>query len=158
MRLSTQGSYALEAALAIALQPSASRISVRAVSSLTGLSDGYLGQIFNKLRVGRIITSARGNRGGYCLARASDQITIGDVLRASEGSLAPVRCTETGAAPCGRKEFCLTRPVWAALETTISQFVDQLTLADLALLCRNQASGDAQDPAVCAGRPGGGCL
>ncbi len=131
MRLSTKGTYALEAALAMALQPLGQRLSVRSISEQTGLPDGYLEQIFTLLRRGKIIQGARGSHGGYALARDPATITVGDILRAGEGSLAPVRCTETANA-CDRRTDCLTWPVWSALDTTIADFVDNITLADLA--------------------------
>jgi Rrf2 family protein len=132
VRFSTKGIYALEAALAMALQPDGARLSVRVIGARTGLSDSYLEQIFTLLKNGRIIRGSRGSRGGYELAADPSTITVGDILRAGEGSLAPVRCTEPGSTACIRQNDCLTRPVWSSLEKTISGFVDQITLADLA--------------------------
>jgi Rrf2 family protein len=131
MRISTRGVYALEAMLAISLQPSADKISVRTISDQTGLSDSYLEQIITLLKRAGLVISTRGNRGGYNLARPTGQITVGDVLRAAEGSLSPVFCTIEGTESCERYDTCLTRPIWLALGSEINEFVDHLTLADL---------------------------
>lgn len=131
MRLSTRGLYALEAVLAIALQPDEERMSIRTISETTRISDHYLEQIFTLLKRGKVIKSLRGNQGGYTLARQPDKLTVGDVLRATEGPLTPVRCTSAADGCCDRAGKCLTRPVWAALENRINQFVDRISIADL---------------------------
>ena len=131
MRLSTRGLYALEAVLAIALQPDAERMSIRTISATTQISDHYLEQIFTLLKRGKIIKSLRGNQGGYTLAKQPGNLTVGDVLRATEGPLSPVRCTSSADAGCDRAGVCLTRPVWSTLESRINQFVDRISIADL---------------------------
>lgn len=132
MRLSTKGVYALEAVLAIALQPPDSLVSVREISKITGQSDRYLEQIFSLLKKNGIIRGKRGNQGGYHLASPIDKLTCGQVLRAAEGSLEPVFCVGQGKqASCDKLDNCLTRPVWKTIGEEISQVVDSVTLADL---------------------------
>ncbi len=131
MRISTRGIYALEAMLAISLQDPDERISVRQISALTGLSDSYLEQIFALLKQAGLVISNRGNRGGYYLARPGSQISVGDVLRAAEGSLHPVHCLPEGPDSCDRFDSCLTRPLWLTLDKEINHFVNSISLAEL---------------------------
>jgi Rrf2 family protein len=131
MRISTRGVYALEAMLALGSQPEGERVSIRQISEKTGLSDSYLEQIFALLKRGGLLVSLRGNRGGYYLARPATAITVGDIVRAAEGSLNPVTCTDPSAPGCDRYKDCLSRPVWNLMEQEIASFVDQITLHDL---------------------------
>lgn len=131
MRISTRGVYALEALLALASYPADERLSIREISEQTGLSDSYLEQIFALLKKAGLLVSARGNRGGYFLSRPSESITAGEIIRAAEGSLSPVSCTQNGQIHCDRYHTCLTRPVWATMEKEIDDFVENLTLKEL---------------------------
>jgi Rrf2 family protein len=131
MRISTRGVYALEAMLALGSQPAGERVSIRQISEQTGLSDSYLEQIFALLKRGGLLVSLRGNHGGYYLARPASTITVGDIVRAAEGSLTPVNCADPSAHGCERYRDCLSRPVWSLMEQEIAKFVDEITLEDL---------------------------
>ncbi len=131
MRISTRGVYALEALLALASHTTDERLSIREISSQTGLSDSYLEQIFALLKKSGLLISTRGNRGGYFLSRPAESITVGEVIRAAEGSLRPVTCSREGLSHCDRYEICLTRPVWSAMEQEIDTFLEQLNLKEL---------------------------
>lgn len=133
MRLSTKGIYALEATVALAMQMPGQTMSVHAVSGLTGVSERYLEQIFARLKKANIISSARGKQGGYRLKRSACNITCGDVLRAAEGSLTPVNCTDpaSGTGKCRKLLNCPTRPVWQMMEDEINDFVNKISLSDL---------------------------
>ncbi len=131
MRISTRGVYALEAMLALGSPETGERVSIRQISEQTGLSDSYLEQIFALLKKAGLLTSTRGNRGGYFLSRPPARISVGDIVRAAEGSLSPVACTADDDRNCDRYQGCLTRPVWAMMDQEISDFVDQINLADL---------------------------
>lgn len=130
MRISTRGSYALEAVMAIALYPAEQTISIREISERTQISDNYLEQIFSLLRKNKIISSSRGAYGGYQLARPAGQILVGDVLRATEKSIYPVMCVE-GDITCGKSAHCVTINAWRKLYGAISGTVDAITIADI---------------------------
>lgn len=130
MRISTRGSYALEAVIAIALFPENQTISIREISERTQISDNYLEQIFSLLRKNKIISSSRGAYGGYQLARSAAKITVGDVLRATEKSISPVLCAEDGLT-CNKSTHCVTRNVWRKLYDAITVTVDTVSVADL---------------------------
>ena len=80
---------------------------------------------------GGLLEGVRGKGGGYRLTRPAEQVTVGNILRLTEDSLAPVACLDAGAAPCPRAAACRTLPMWKRLDTLINNFFDGVTLADL---------------------------
>ena len=129
MRISTRGQYSLEALVFLASLPPGEFASTRAISEATGISDGYLEQLFIGLKKQGIIQGIRGARGGYLIGRTADAITAGDVLRAVEGTLEPVACLSAGTCPS--EASCVTRHTWSHLYREICDFVDSITLSDL---------------------------
>jgi Rrf2 family protein len=130
MRISTKGSYALEAMLAIALHADKRSLSIREISDMTDISDKYLEQIFLLLKNDRLIIGTRGIGGGYVLSRAAGEITVGQILRATENSFSPVACIDNDKL-CERSGNCVTRDIWNRLNNAISDRVDHMTLDDL---------------------------
>jgi Rrf2 family protein len=129
MRISTRGRYSLEALLFLALQPADALHNTRVIAGQTGISEGYLEQLFISLRQKGLIVAIRGAQGGYRLGKNAAEISIGDILRVSEGSLEPVGCLAN--EPCGREGECASRLTWARLYTAITECADSITLADL---------------------------
>lgn len=74
-----------------------------------------------------ILAASRGFQGGYRLAQAPDRCTVGDVLRVTEGSIAPVACLDRDPALCSRSEDCITLPVWQGLRRVIDEYLDGIT-------------------------------
>ena len=144
MRLSTKGQYALEAMVTIALANSDALLSIHAISQKTGVSEPYLEQIIVLLRKDGLVDSVRGTQGGYRLARTAEQITVGEVLRSGEGSMAPVRCIENGSEDCPTYEACMTRFLWQDMADAISSIIDRQTLADIVKIWRRER----QDPVL----------
>jgi Rrf2 family protein len=130
MRISTKGRYSLEALLYMALLPDGEYSSTREIAEKTGLSDGYLEQLFIPLRKQGIVRGIRGPQGGYLPGKALDQIKVGDILRAVEGALEPVDCVNSKDCPMAGE--CLSRNTWAELYREINECVDAITLSDLA--------------------------
>lgn len=139
MRISTKGRYSLEALLYMAVHSTES-LSVKTIAGATGISDGYLEQLFIPLRKAGIIRGRRGPRGGYCLSREREKITAGDILRTMEGVLKPTDCVsaDTQSEDCVKSKTCplsascATRKIWVKLYREINGCVDSITLADLA--------------------------
>jgi Rrf2 family protein len=131
MRISTKGRYSLEALLYMALLPKGEYTSTRSISENTGISDGYLEQLFIPMRKAGIVQGIRGPLGGYLPGREIDRITVGEVLRAVEGPLEPVNCV-VDSEPCPLSSDCISRHTWAELYQAINECVDAITLADLA--------------------------
>jgi Rrf2 family protein len=130
MRISTKGRYSLEALLYMALLPQGEFASTRAIAEDTGISDGYLEQLFIPLRKAGLIQGIRGPLGGYLPGRDLEEITVGDVLRAVEGSLEPVDCINSRVCPI--EEQCRSQHTWRELYREISDCVDSISLTDLA--------------------------
>ena len=78
-----------------------------------------------------VLKSVRGVSGGYLLARPADEITVGDILRATEGSWAPVACVED-SEHCGRSGGCSAREFWIGLDRAIESYADSVKLSTLA--------------------------
>ena len=126
MMISTKGRYALRLMIDIASrEQDGSPVTMRQAAAREDLSVTYLEQL------GGILKSIRGVSGGYLLAKPAEDITAGDVLRATEGSCAPVACLEDGAEACPRRGECVAVNFWRGLDRTIEGYVDGVTLADL---------------------------
>jgi Rrf2 family protein len=129
MRISTKGRYALEAMLYMALLPEGKYASTRAIAEATGISDGYLEQLFIPLRKAGIIQGIRGPLGGYLPGRNLNEIRVGDILRTMEGPLELVSCVNSEV--CSREANCISRHTWSELYQEIARCVDSITLMDL---------------------------
>ncbi|MDR2053755.1 MAG: Rrf2 family transcriptional regulator [Treponema sp.] len=129
MRISTKGRYSLEALLYMALLPGGEYTSTRTISENTGISDGYLEQLFILLRKAGIVRGIRGPLGGYVPGRETNRITVGEILRAVEGPLEPVNCVSPEICPLS--DNCISKHTWAELYRAISDCVDSITLLDL---------------------------
>lgn len=106
-------------------------VSLREIAELEGISLKYLEQLVRPLTQAGLISGVRGKHGGYQLAKATNEIKAGDVLRAVEGTTIPVACSalETG---CERGSECNAVRFWSGLDKVIEDYVDGSTLADLA--------------------------
>lgn len=131
MKISTKGRYALRLMLDLALHDTGEPIRIKEISIRQDISDKYLEQIVSVLNKAGMVKSIRGPQGGYRLARAPEQYTVGSILRLTEGSLAPVSCLEDEPNECPRQEQCATLLLWQKLNDAISSVVDTITLADL---------------------------
>ncbi|WP_283171101.1 RrF2 family transcriptional regulator [Curtanaerobium respiraculi] len=131
MRISTKGRYALRLAIDIAAHECDGPVSLREASNRTNISVKYLEQLAGAMVHAGILSSTRGAHGGYRLTGDASHFTAGDVLRASEGSTAPVACLDDGAGICPRRSECETIGFWEGLEKTIDDYVDSVTLRDL---------------------------
>ncbi len=130
MKISTKGRYALRLLLDLASHASEGYIALRDIAERQGISKKYLEQIVPALHKAGILKTNRGYQGGYRLAREPEQITVCEVLRLTEGSLAPVSCAE-GDPDCPRVADCLTYPLWRGLYRTVTEYLEGITLRDL---------------------------
>lgn len=99
--------------------------------SKTGCFQKYLEQIIPILNKSGFLLASRGFQGGYRLAKTPDKYTVGDILRATEGSLSPVACLDNEPVLCQRADMCTTLSVWKGLKKVIDDYVDGITLQDL---------------------------
>ena len=130
MKISTKGRYALRVMIDLAINNNGKFISLKEISQRQGISNKYLEQIIALLNKAGFLETARGNTGGYKLIKKPKEYSIGDILRATEGDLAPIFClTENGE--CNRKNDCKTFSFWKGLDDVINDYIDNKTLEDL---------------------------
>lgn len=131
MKISTKGRYALRMLLDLAEHRDDGFVALKDIAARQGVSKKYLEQIVAILNKSGFLQTNRGFQGGYKLAKAPAAYTVGDILRLTEGSLAPVACLEQNPATCPRRSHCATLPVWQGLEQVINQYLDAITLQDV---------------------------
>lgn len=132
MRLSTRGHYGLKAMFDLAEHYGSEPIPLKTVAERQNISDNYLEQLIAVLRKAGLVKSVRGAQGGYILAREPGNITVGDIIRAMEGPIAPVDCvSEVEPTECDQAESCITRMVWARVRDRLAEVMDSITLADM---------------------------
>ncbi|RQD76269.1 MAG: Rrf2 family transcriptional regulator [Candidatus Syntrophonatronum acetioxidans] len=132
MKLSAKGQYGVRAMVVLALNYRAGPMPIKEIAAREGISSQYLEQIFLELRRADLISSVRGARGGYILARNPEDIKIGDIVRVLEGPIAPVECVLEGSEEvCERTGDCLTRGVWEKLRDRITEVLDDISLEDM---------------------------
>ena len=130
MKLSTRGRYAVSAMFDLASHGNGKPITAAEISKRQGISLFYLEQLLLKLRRAGLIKTLRGPSGGYILANKPSRISIGDVIRATEGPIALADCVPLASA-CEKSGCCSTRSLWKKLSHKVSDVLDSTTLADL---------------------------
>lgn len=131
MRISTKGRYALRVLLDLAQHTEDGYVPLKTIAERQGISKNYLDQIMMILNRTDYLKSTRGFQGGYKLAKPPRKYTVGDILRSTEGGVAPLACLENGGEDCARSADCLARNVWRGLEDAMTDYLDNLTLQDV---------------------------
>jgi Rrf2 family transcriptional regulator, cysteine metabolism repressor len=139
MKLSTKGRYGVIAMYDLATQYGKGPVPLKLTAERQNISEHYLEQLMAGLRRAGFVKSIRGAQGGYELTKDPALITVGDIIRALEGPIAPVDCViEDGPSDyCCRSESCITRGIWVKIRDSISNVVDSITLADM---CKEEAN------------------
>lgn len=108
-------------------------VSLTEIAGVEHVPAGYLEQLAIPLRRAGLIEGTRGAHGGYQLARPPGDLTVGAVVRALEGPVAPVECLLLEYVPgsCTREPVCLSRSVWQRVKESVDSVLDSITLADL---------------------------
>jgi Rrf2 family protein len=141
MKISTKGRYALRMLIDLAEHKNDGFIALKDIAARQNISKKYLEQIVPILNRSDILITNRGYQGGYKLAGSPDAYTVGDILRLTEGSLAPVACLDLNPVGCERVADCPTLPVWKGLYEVITNYLDSITLQDI-LDKQNKRSSD----------------
>lgn len=134
MKLSTKGRYGLRAILDLAMHCESEAVALSSIAERQQISISYLEQLIAKLKRAGIVNSIRGAQGGYVLAKDAKDISVGDILRALEGDLNPVNCSEiTGNEEnsCSGSDLCVTKYVWKRISDSINNTVNEISLAEL---------------------------
>ncbi len=131
MLVSTKGRYALRVMVDLAEHQAAGRIPLKEIAARQGISEKYLENILATLVRANMLSGMRGKGGGYMMGKDPAEVRAGDILRAVEGSTAPVACDGIDNS-CARSDLCSTVKFWRGLDDVIEKYVDGVTLADLA--------------------------
>ncbi|MFH1542327.1 MAG: RrF2 family transcriptional regulator [bacterium] len=130
MKMSTKGRYAVTAMFDLASEGVGVPISAAVISKRQKISLSYLEQLLNKLKRAGLIKTLKGPSGGYSLAKEPTKISVGDIVRATEGPVALADCTSKGTC-CPKSGCCSTKSLWTSLSKKVSALLDETSLADL---------------------------
>lgn len=132
MRFSTKSRYGLRLMAELACSTSGRAMPLKEISERQHLSLKYLEQLVTPLAKAGLVKSERGSQGGYRLARDPTRITAGEIIAVMEGSVAPIPCLESEINECPLSDQCATLPFWAGLDEVINQYLESVSLADIA--------------------------
>ena len=128
MKLSTKGRYATRILLCISRLQGDQPVPKKRISEQEGISTDYIEQIIVPLKNAGLVNSVRGLRGGFRLARPSAEITVYDILAASEGDINLVGCLSEG---CSRSDSCVVQRVWQGASDQLREYFTKITLKEL---------------------------
>jgi Rrf2 family iron-sulfur cluster assembly transcriptional regulator len=134
MRLTTKGRFAVTAMIDLALRQQGGPVTLAGISERQNISLSYLEQLFGKLRRHKLVDSQRGPGGGYLLGRLARAITVADIIFAVDEPLDATLCGGRENCTVGRDGAtgkCMTHELWSALNRTMIDFLDSVSLQDL---------------------------
>lgn len=132
MMISTRGRYALRVMIDLAEHKTDGYVPMKEVAARQEISLKYLERILPVLVKNGLVEGVQGKGGGYKLSRSPEDCTVGEILRLTEGNLAPVACLDCSAEPCEKKSFCKTLSMWTEFHRLTNQYFDGITIAELA--------------------------
>lgn len=131
MLVSTKGRYALRVMIDLAQRAPGAYVPLRDIAGRQEISEKYLESIVKLLTRGGLVEGLRGKGGGYRLVRRPEQYTVGEILRLTEDTLAPVACLSGEENACVRAGACKTLPMWEKLREIVTDYLDSVTLDTL---------------------------
>jgi Rrf2 family transcriptional regulator, cysteine metabolism repressor len=138
MMFSTKAEYGVRVMVELARRAGEEPIPLAEIAAHDGLPLAYLEHLVARLRKAELVSSRRGSRGGYMLARPAAEITMAEVVEALEGSIAPIECISEaadGSIVCSRESsldhVCPTKLLWTRVRLSIIGTLRETTLADL---------------------------
>ena len=134
MKLSTKSRYGLRALYDMAYHAGNQPAQIKDISRRQQISPRYLEQIFQDLKGAGLLKSKRGPQGGYTLTRKPSEITVLDVVKATEGKLSLVDCEKANKATCAFDMQCVTQRIWREAGDKLAEYFATITLDDL---CRD---------------------
>lgn len=129
--ITTRGRYALRVMIDLAEHRSAGYVPMKEIAARQEISLKYVERIVPSLTKAKLLEGVHGKGGGYKLTKAPSDYTVGEILRATEGDLAPVSCLTHSAQPCPRTCECKTLGMWKKYNDLTNEFFDSISLADL---------------------------
>ena len=148
MKLSTQSRYGVRAIFDIAYHSDGLKAQVQDISRRQEISPRYIEQIFQKLRKAGVIGSRRGPSGGYFLKKKPEEITVGEIIRITEGGLAPVACVDppkNSKKSCKKSGACVTQLIWKEAGNRLNEYFNSITIKDLCGMAEEMGLRKEQD-------------
>jgi Rrf2 family transcriptional regulator, cysteine metabolism repressor len=130
MKFSTRSKYGLNAMVELALRHGEGPVSIKDIAESQQIPEAYLEQLIMPLKKASLVSASRGAQGGYELAGKPKDISVGQVIRTLEGSVAPTDCLDEGGA-CERGGACPGRIIWEKVYKSLNDVIDSLTLQDI---------------------------
>ncbi len=136
--MSTQSRYGVRAIFDIAYHSEGLETQVKDISRRQRVSPRYIEQIFQKLKRAGIIGSKRGPSGGYFLNKKPEEITIGGIIKVTEGNINPVLCIneEDSTKSCEKSGECVTQVIWNEAGNRLKEYFDSITVKDLCKMAK----------------------
>jgi len=132
MLISQKCQYGLRAIFELARRQSAEPVSAAEIAGSQAIPPRFLEIILGQLKQAGYVVSRRGPQGGYLLAKASAEITVGEIIRAIQGEIGPVHCqVESSGWECPLFGDCVFYPMWERARAALSGVFDNTTFADL---------------------------
>jgi len=131
VKISTKGRYALRMLLDLAEHKNRGFIALKEIAGRQNISKQYLEQIILIMNNSNLLRANRGKQGGYMLTKEPSDITVGHILRITEGNLSSITCLETNVNQCEKADTCKTLFIWKELNKVIADYLDSVTLQDI---------------------------
>lgn len=131
MMISSRGRYALRVMTDLAENGGDGYIALKSIAERQGISHKYAESIMSTLSKAELVEGVHGKGGGYRLSRKPEAYSVGEILRLTEGSLAPVACVGENGDGCDPANHCRAFPMWDKLNTMIQEYLDSVSIADL---------------------------
>ena len=131
MMISTRGRYALRVLIDLAEHQNGEYTPMKEVAARQDISLNYIERIMPVLTKAKLVEGLHGKGGGYKLTKSPEECKVGDILRLTEGDLAPVACIGCDAKKCNHTHECRTVSMWEKFYAVTNEYFDGITLADL---------------------------
>lgn len=131
MMVSTRGRYALRVLLDLIMHDDGGYIPMKDIAKRQSISQKYMEQIMPALTKTGLVEAVHGKGGGYKLSKSPSEYCVGEILRVTEGDLAPVACVSEKTEPCEHREQCRTAKMWAEFNRITNEYFDSVKLIDL---------------------------
>lgn len=129
--ISTRSRYGLRFLVELSQRVNEGPVDLGSIAERQEIPETYLAKLVVPLRNAGIIRSARGAKGGYELARKASQVSVREVVEVLEGRMSLLECTDHPES-CARSADCPTLPVWTGLEKAVRDYLEGVSVADVA--------------------------
>jgi len=130
MKLSTKGRYGMRLMIDIASHYNGRPILLKDIARRQDISEKYLWHLIDSLKIAGLVNSTRGAHGGYSLARQPSQISLNDIILATEGNLSIVKCVDEPAI-CKRSDTCVSSEIWREISDKIAETLSDMSLQQM---------------------------